>query len=61
MPGVLKAPEAKADLLEIWLYIAQDDLKAADRVIDSIELRCRTLAEEPGMGRVRLELKPMHP
>ena len=31
------SPQAKDDLLEIWLYIARDNVSAADRWIDHIE------------------------
>jgi toxin ParE1/3/4 len=56
MPSVIKSPAATDDLLEIWLYIAQDNLAAGDALIDSIDDKCRVLAEHPQMGRRRTEL-----
>jgi len=50
--------EAKADLDEIWLYIAQDDPEAADGVIDHLESQFHTLAQSPKMGRIRDDLWP---
>ncbi|MDD2901121.1 MAG: type II toxin-antitoxin system RelE/ParE family toxin [Syntrophales bacterium] len=58
MPKVVKRPLAETDLEEIWWYIAQDNPDAADRVLDKIEERCRTLAQFPNMGFSRDELHP---
>jgi toxin ParE1/3/4 len=49
---------ARADLDEIWLYIAQDSLEAADRLIDKMYATFLSLAQTPGMGRRREELAP---
>jgi toxin ParE1/3/4 len=51
-------PKAEADLLEIWLYIAQDSLRAADRLLDRIAAQCRLLADNPRLGRSRPEIAP---
>lgn len=56
MARVLRTSQAEEDLLEIWSYIAEDDIGAADRVIDEFEVVCCTLAETPFMGRERGEL-----
>ncbi len=56
MSRVTKSPAAIDDLLDIWLYIAQDNRAAADVLIDSIDNKCRILAEHPHMGRRRAEL-----
>lgn len=50
------SPEARRDLLEIWEFIAQDDLDAADRVEREIEQAITTLASQPGLGHVRRDL-----
>ena len=52
------SPRAEQDLIDIWDFIAQDDIDAADRVRDDIEQKCETLAQTPGMGRARDELVP---
>ena len=44
------SPEAEEDLLEIWLYIAQDSPDNADAFIDRIERCGQELAVNPGMG-----------
>jgi toxin ParE1/3/4 len=56
--GVVYADSAKTDLLEIWLYIADNNLDAADRVLDAIDRESMTLALQPRMGRMRPELAP---
>lgn len=37
MSNLITSPEAEADLLEIWLYIAQDSPVNADRFLDKLE------------------------
>ena len=48
--------QAKADLLDIWLRIAQDNVQAADRVLAEIEHRVQQLAENPELGPARPEI-----
>ena len=48
--------QSHSDLEEIWLYIALDNLAAADRFIDELVGKFRTLAEQPGIGHARDEL-----
>lgn len=47
---------ARADLHEIWLYIASDTPEAADRFIQRLLATCRKLASSPSIGRAREEL-----
>lgn len=48
--------QAEADLADIWLHIAEDNIRAADRLIDSLYAAFVKLAQMPGMGRLRDEL-----
>jgi toxin ParE1/3/4 len=50
MADVLRSAQARSDLLEIWLYIAQDSVEAADRMLAAIEQKARILADFPEMG-----------
>lgn len=50
-------PQARADLREIWLGIAEDNMRAADGVLDRIDGAIRMLAEQPEAGRSREELR----
>jgi toxin ParE1/3/4 len=49
---------ARSDLDEIWLYIAQDNLDAADKLIHAVVSRFPKLAAMPLIGRQREELSP---
>jgi toxin ParE1/3/4 len=49
---------ARSDLDEIWLYIAQDNLDAADKFIRVVVSRFPKLAAMPLIGRHREELSP---
>jgi toxin ParE1/3/4 len=51
-----RTARAEEDLIEIWNYIAPDNLAAADRVLDRIETVCERLAENPRMGPARPDL-----
>ncbi len=50
-------PEAEADIETIALYIAQDSPTAALRWVDEIYVHCRQIAEMPGMGIARPEVR----
>jgi toxin ParE1/3/4 len=49
-------PQARADLVEIWNYIAADNPENADRVIERLYATFTRLAETPGMGHHREDL-----
>ena len=49
---------ARRDLQEIHDYIAEDNEVAAERVVESLETRCRALVDMPNVGRKREELAP---
>ena len=44
MSTVLFAQSAQTDLLEAWLFIAEENLSAADKVLDTIEHEANILA-----------------
>ncbi|MBV2235633.1 MAG: type II toxin-antitoxin system RelE/ParE family toxin [Sterolibacterium sp.] len=56
MGRVRHSVSAETDLLEAWLYIAEDSIEAADRLLDQIDTETRTLLIQPKMGRARDEL-----
>ena len=56
MPVIRKRPRAADDLLEIWDYIADDNIARADAFIDDADTRFHILAERPLLGRSREEL-----
>lgn len=55
---VLRTSEARLDLCDIWEYIAEDNVSAADQLLEEIEAKCRFLAGMPELGRLREELSP---
>ena len=56
MPRVVRRPLAEADILEIWDYIAEDSIGAADDWVDRLDEQFKLLATQPKMGRTRDEL-----
>jgi plasmid stabilization system protein ParE len=56
MSGYAFHPAAFADLDEIWEYIAQDNIDAADRVLAGIHTVLRALAASPHIGHRRPDL-----
>ena len=57
MNGFLLAPEAEADLDDIWLYTAKESgsRHVATRLMDAITSRFLFLARFPYLGRARDE------
>jgi len=58
MAKVFYSASAESDLLEAWLYVAEDSVSAADRMLDQIEAEAIRLLDQPLMGRERNELSP---
>jgi toxin ParE1/3/4 len=51
-----KRPQAELDVTSIWTFIADDNARAADALIDRIDKTAEMLAETPLAGRARPEL-----
>ena len=47
---------AKADLIDVWLFIAADNVAAADAYIDRLQQVCVLIAENPLMGSDRTDI-----
>jgi len=56
MPTLIVSPLAEEDLEEIWSFVAERDMEAADRLIDEITGRFDHLLAYPEAGRARHEL-----
>ena len=56
MSGYAFHPDAFADLDEIWEYIAENNVDAADRVLADIHSILTTLAGSPQIGHRRPDL-----
>ncbi len=58
MAKVLRKPQAEADLIELWTYIAQDSLTSADKLLDKIVEKSQPLAQSTFIDKARDELGP---
>lgn len=56
MPKIQRTALAETDLIDIWLYVSQDNPEAADRLLDDIETTCLLLAKQPQLGVARPEI-----
>ena|SRR5665647_240775 len=56
MPSVLRRPQARDDIDDIWNYIADDNINAADNWLDKLDEQFALLTLQPLMGRARDEL-----
>jgi len=56
MSGLILSPEAEQDLIDIWLYIAEDSPVNADLYTDKLYDKGIILAENPQIGTEREEL-----
>jgi toxin ParE1/3/4 len=57
MAHILRSKLARADLRDAWLYIAQDSIDAADRLLERIDRTIRIIAESPAIGEPQNDLK----
>jgi len=56
MSELILSPEAEQDLIDIWLYIAEDSPVNADHYTDKLYDKGIILAENPQMGADRSDL-----
>ena len=56
MAKIERTSKAQSDLVDIWLYIANDSPAAADKFLDQIDSICELLSASPVLGRSREEL-----
>lgn len=56
MKGYELSDEARADLQEIWVYIAKGNPAAADKLEGELYEACELLAKNPRLGHKRSEL-----
>jgi toxin ParE1/3/4 len=56
MAHVTRRPEAEEDILQIWEYIADDNISEADRWLDRLDEKLSLWATQPTLGRNRNDL-----
>jgi len=57
MVRITRSKPARADLRDIWLYVAQDSIDAADRLLDRLDRTIRMLADNPAVGQRQDDLR----
>jgi len=58
MAKAILTERAKNDIYDIWLYIANESMRAADDVMERLLKRTDDIADTPGQGRERPEFGP---
>lgn len=58
MARILRTFPARDDLLQIWLYVAEQNVEAADRLIERIDRTVRLLARHPMLGEAVPQYRP---
>jgi plasmid stabilization system protein ParE len=53
------SPRAEDDLARIYAYISQDNLDAAEQMLDKILAACDLLTDNPRIGQIRTDLTPL--
>ncbi|HQZ03780.1 MAG TPA: type II toxin-antitoxin system RelE/ParE family toxin [Thauera sp.] len=56
MSKIRHSTSAENDLLEAWLFVAEDSVEATDRLLDQIQAESQTLLLQPKIGQARDEL-----
>lgn len=56
MAAFILSEKAEKDIVEIWAYVAADDVDAADRFVDTVTGKLTKLTETPYIGRLRNDL-----
>jgi antitoxin ParD1/3/4/toxin ParE1/3/4 len=56
MKAFILTPRGAQDVNDIWNYIADDNIEAADRILDALHNAMIKLAKNPGIGHWREDL-----
>ena len=58
MARIVHSPAAEDDLLEIWVGLAANNVSAAERLMDDLDVATQILATQPLIGKARREFGP---
>ena len=58
MARVFRTRQSREDYLTIWLYIAKDNVEAADKLVEKFDQTISLIAGSPRIGRDRSDLAP---
>ncbi len=56
MACIYRRPQAEADILDVWDFIAEGSMDDADRWVDRLDEKLALWATQPLIGRLRDEL-----
>jgi plasmid stabilization system protein ParE len=56
MKPFILTPRAEQDVSDIWDYITEESIEAADRVLEAIAKALYKLAKNPGIGHIHEKL-----
>ncbi len=51
-------PQAREDLIEIYIYIGLDNSSAAERIFEAVQAKTESLRKHPRLGVRRPEIRP---
>ncbi|MGZ8372262.1 MAG: type II toxin-antitoxin system RelE/ParE family toxin [Rhodoplanes sp.] len=57
-PRLRRTARAEEDSIDIWTYIARHNSSAADRLLDLLDEKSRSLARNPRLGAAREDVAP---
>jgi toxin ParE1/3/4 len=55
-PRLRRTSQAEEDLIDIWIYIARSNPRAADRLLDLLHEKSLSLAYNPHLGMARNDI-----
>jgi toxin ParE1/3/4 len=58
MPEITVTKQAKQHLIEIWVYVADNNSAAANKLLDTLNKKIGTLADHPLLGPARPDIAP---
>jgi len=58
MPDITVTKQAKQDLIEIWVYVADNNPAAAEKLLDTLNKKIGMLADHPLLGPARPDIAP---
>jgi toxin ParE1/3/4 len=56
MPSIRRTAQAEEDLIDLWLYVAQDNPRTVDHLFNEIGDKCSLLAGNPQPGPARPDI-----
>src|SRR5262245_51432413 len=54
---LVRTDQAEQDWLDIWLFVAENDIGAADRLLNQIDVACQLLTDFPYLGKARPDIR----